>query len=493
MTTPERITIWIIALLGALLAYTVEADQAPILEVVGGRYYVVNPDGERMTDPGYHVNEQNALERAFNEALAHPGKLYLIEREPIRIIATAPVIPAPDEPAERPAHDPDGPPAIAGMLTVPYSTAETVELLAYHKDEIARVAWSTGETTRGDGLHRIDAPAEGGLVEATVYPVQGEPRTLSVEVVEALEDRVAWVSPKGDDATGDGTREIPFATFGRAADALQDDHGDTGGATIYAEPGRYALGHATVSSRTGWLTIAGAPEADPSEVIIDRAGAGSRITTHRLRLHNLTMDGVRSIVTPDERAIWFDGCVMRGNALHAAASDYRAGIYVTHCRYEDARGVIRSVRLMRDVQLKDFVGTVAQNVPLVYNVTADGVSNGGDSSVKPDFLQVTGSGAKENYLWVNVTLKNNASQGVLVGASGTLNNVALVNAHIENHDPHKQNQWNGKTDHLVIRNTRFIHQPLRVAANITNGVIVDSDVELSAERAEMIEGVEVRD
>lgn len=292
-----------------------------------------------------------------------------------------------------------GPQAIAHFDEVPYRTfdgAETVSVVAVHKDGIAQVQiadaggrWVTAKrTVHADGIPRWDATFRGDEgdagpreIRAMVIPNAGKSRVLSL-VLNARSGET-WVTHDGD--------------------------GDPG--------------------RVKYLRL-----------------TGKRTSMIGVRGEALWLDGVE-----------FDGGGRTGDWSKKPFHHSWPAAYVTGGSTKNAGDGPVFAKLVRDYHVEGTGRDALSNVSCALNVTIHDVNGTGGSH--PDIYQISGS-PRENVLLWKITGTDCDCQGILADDVGHSNNLAFIDFSLHRSDAAVAaspvgppfSQWIIATDHLVLRN-----------------------------------------
>lgn len=383
-------------------------------------------------------------------------------------------------------------PPIAHWNTVPYQEVNSgflVGVLAFHASGIKEVAFQVGalpETlVRRRAYNPITRTVEyfvglpAGLpsgeleVRARVIPYRGHVRSLPVLILsfQTPAGAEAYVSPSGNDVSGSGTREAPFASIKRAAQQIASMHpqGRVDGGRVLLLPGSYALGTsntATLSGGNRWLTIESAPGVARDQVQLTQAGGldGTGLRTPRLRVKNLKIapPSGGTVLENDEGmpdALWIEGCELVGTG-RASVRRWHAGwsdVYVTDTLVHKAVNGVEGARLQRGVSVQEIASDAFSNTALVVNSTARDIDHRG-TEFHPDVFQFYG--LSENALLYRVVANDRIyGQGLFAGVNIHLRNIAFIECDLDNLDwaggVGRVFQFGGLTRNLYVRGSRF--------------------------------------
>jgi hypothetical protein len=240
--------------------------------------------------------------------------------------------------------------------------------------------------------------AKDGTVEvrAVAYPTAGVPRVLDSLILNAnghgtLPNLVRYVSPTGNDTTGDGTSAHPFATIVKAANSITAAQGNTNGGTIYLMAGNYndVADFSRFSNQTvnQWLTITHAPGLSQSDVKMTTCSNWNTITTNDnllLRYYDITFEGTIPFGGAKTDYTWIDHCQIKNwtNSTFAAITTSGTGldkIYVTDTGFYNVNAVMESADLVRNVTVDTVGGDLLHDVKCAINVTVTNFSQTGAS------------------------------------------------------------------------------------------------------------------
>ena len=393
--------------------------------------------------------------------------------------------------------------AIARWDVVPFQTIDApfdIGVVAFHMAGIDRVDFSVDDgpwkaasqmrlnrrTGAWEYMARIDPAllADGEFeVRAIVHPTVGEPRVLAgpleaaaIELGEhsmilhansggTLPAPVRWVDAvSGDDTTGDGSEQAPFATPYKA---LQDI-GNCDGAVVYMQPGRYAWGPSAwpyPSADERWATFRPAPGAAPGSVSFDRQG-GSGYRIRLVHAQDIAFeDTARFSTVFGERFLWVDGMDLRGPGRDADLSPYTAqfiGLYITDTSFADYENGCIWADIARNVSLKRLSGDAFSNCGLTLNCTADDIDSGSTGN-HADVFQLHGTGVRENVIVFGLEATDANCQGLFLADLDAVQDAAFVNvlmARPPGADPltPPYSQVYEVVNHLVMRGCSFPNQ-----------------------------------
>ena len=393
--------------------------------------------------------------------------------------------------------------AIARWDVVPYQTFDDkfhIGVVAFHMNGIDRVSFSVDggpwvdvyemqlnpRTNVEEYTVTLDANlfAQNGPVEvrAIAWPKgAGEPRVLDSlpasadPTGEILANRqIRWVSATGDNSTGDGSRENPFATIKQAAMSINQAQGgiaDNG--YIYLETGDYPMSGgwegapwSIPSTINSYLTISGAPDLPPEDVRITLGGSSERLQVKLLRFQNVLIETTVSsgpLPNGDEPHLWIDKAYWGDGYSHAGFPHK----FFTNVRSHNAFQGIFNAKLVRNAILEDLYSDAFQNTQCVINATIDIIDRREHTGVHPDIIQWHWtSGNLDNLIYYNIHATNcKAQQFFLAGekdpvAEGdSFSNIAVVNALFANSTSETtlSSQVALPGNHLLFWHTSFIN------------------------------------
>ena len=328
--------------------------------------------------------------------------------------------------------------------------------------EVRAIAWP-----KGAGKARVLSDADGrDIGESSVHLFSNDQSTLPNTGVEI------YVSPGGSDDAGDGTRSNPYGTITKAIRSVVLSTGTADGASINLLEGVYT--YPDLDSTNGvtnrWLTLQAASNLDRTQVILTSPGSG--ISQRRLHVKNIrlelgeTGDVLRRRSDPYNNHFWIDQCEIVGRG---------------HTGDIDARGVIRggnSPTFFTDVAIRDIVATnigsqsiltrniVAQNIGgdfinsrcLVVNASVEHMRH--NKGVHADIVQVP-NGDIDNMIVYGLSALDISGQGFAIGnIDSRLENIALVNAVLQQIDTQGQKTWIGggiEPNHLLFWHITWVN------------------------------------
>jgi hypothetical protein len=305
----------------------------------------------------------------------------------------------------------------------------------------------------------------------------GEPRVLDSLMmfadpngVVSAGNRVRYVSPTGNDATGNGSAANPFATIMRAARAIQDASGigKADGGTIYLEAGDHIYGSYSFSQLTAtanrWLTITAAPGVPQTAARLVQAGSSDGLRTKLVHLRGLTLapasGAAQTILTSNgglEDYLWVDDCnlVGPGRTVDAGWSSGWTNLFITDSNVSHSRDGLGGV-LVRNVTVSDIGSDAFSNSGIVINSKVSGINSTG-SSFHADVLQYFGNELIENRIVYGLTaIESIGAQGLFAGSNIAIKDVAFVNVVINNSPSIMYAfQFGGPTSHLFVAHSSF--------------------------------------
>ena len=293
--------------------------------------------------------------------------------------------------------------AIARWDVVPYQTiaARTpVGVVAFHIGGIASVDFSLNDgpwlrvtemtlnpltkvweySAYVDPAKLTDGPVE---VRAVVRPKRGLARVLAGPLDEGpaakgrgehslflyanargtLPSRSVWVdSAGGDDATADGSEELPFRDLNEAYLRATQVDADVSGLTLLLKPGDYTWPYswAGFKDNTQYVTVTGAPGQPRTAARITYADQGHNrgLDARHVCVRNLTIVSATLGNETVGGMVWADGCEIVGTAL----TDYpwtfpdriwSLGIWLTRPIIHNMGFATGEYRFMRDYEIYD--------------------------------------------------------------------------------------------------------------------------------------------
>lgn len=403
--------------------------------------------------------------------------------------------------------------AIARWDVVPFqdfSGAFQVGVVAFHMSGIDRVEFSadggpwvavtemsenprTGVWEYWVSLNAEDFGPGQVEVRAVVYPNAGEPRVLQGPSIlrrttpadgeysmylnanpgGAMPNSgaVTWVATDGNDSSGNGSEQRPYATIRRALETFRLQNGSVDRLTVYLKPGTHLPAAGDVHINTTWVTIEPAPGVDRSEVII--AGRLLRPKIDLLRYHNVTIElrmdslPVHEGFVDFNRKMWLDDVDVVGVQQHTGLQRLagRFDLFVTDSTFRhQATGPVYAP-FVRNTDVLDTISDSFQNNPFIVSSRVSGLDRGEFETVHPDVFQVhMPQGAVENWIIYGLEVTDTRSQGLFVpNPGGGFHNVAIVNLlmSIDTSINHWQTQWSAVADHVVIQHSSFLGHTVR--------------------------------
>ncbi|MFG0329814.1 MAG: hypothetical protein ACF8PN_07955 [Phycisphaerales bacterium] len=401
--------------------------------------------------------------------------------------------------------------AIARWDVVPYQTFDDdfhIGVVAFHMNGIDRVEFSVegGPWTAVTDMQLNprtnvweytavldpdlfeDGPLE---VRAIAWPVIGEPRVLGGEINGASVDlgehslvlssnagtslpaEVRYVAVNGDDDTGDGSRQAPFATIMKAANSIAESHEDIAdGGTIYLLPGDYELGpysfglRATTESR--WLTISAAPDVPRHQVRVTGSSTSDGLRTRLVAVKRVSVSpsvGTTALLAArsPEAMLWMDDVELIGPGRIADSSwtnGWDGGVFATRVHIRDARDGLKNIAFQREVSIANIGSDAFGSSRLVINCAVDGIDKSG-SDYHPDVYQFYGPDTTfRNHIVYGLTAMNAKSQGIFARGIAGIEDTAFINVLIECSDPVMLSQWRSPvSDHVLFWHVSILNKP----------------------------------
>jgi hypothetical protein len=401
--------------------------------------------------------------------------------------------------------------AIARWDFVPHQTFSepfNVGVVAFHSYGIDRVEFSVNggpwTAVREMTLNpdsgvveywvRVDPsqlPTGEAEIRAIVYPTTGQCRVLGGEMTGAGEARGEYgmnfvadstgtlprverfVSPDGSDASGDGSRENPFATMMRAAKSIaQASGGKADGGRILLLPGEHNFGTYTYSLLTTvsdrWLEIAPAPGVAASEApIVSASTGGLRIPLVRFRgVEFRPSGGTNGLILgagSGPRSVWVDGCSLIGCGKQLS-SDWMNGwdfMYSTDCFLTNCRNGMRGAELVRDLTIDEIGSDAFSDGRMVLNSTVRRIDRTG-TEFHPDFYQLyapLGASCENRIVYGVRALEPLQSQGFFADGTTTVRDLAFVNCSVSTLAPGnvmRAFQYGGPTSNMFVMDCEIL-------------------------------------
>ena len=309
-----------------------------------------------------------------------------------------------------------------------------------------------------------DGPVE---VRAIAYPNTGlprllEPLSLVINGGGKFTRPALYLSPTGNDSTGDGSKQNPFLSLQKAVSKLG---ADADGATIYLAPGThdFSAGLAptarlTINTRNTYVTIQAAPGVRRDEVTV-AAWPGGGLATSFLRLANISLGpvAVRGAYRPDQR-LWFDNCESFGAGQDVGPGGPAGGfeyIYSTNSLVHDmCNGFGSKAAIIRNTTFSNIGSDTLQGVKMAINVTVRNVDRKTKLGFHPDVVQWHEPITENRILYGLTATENIVAMGVGSGANCT--DIAIVNCNVDNR-PHAGAvfAFAGPMNHLYVLNSTF--------------------------------------
>jgi hypothetical protein len=300
--------------------------------------------------------------------------------------------------------------------------------------------------------------------------------------------RVAYVSPGGNDDSGNGTLAAPYRTIFRAAVAL-DQAGGTAhhadGGVISCLPGQYEWGissNAPVPITTdAWLTITTAPGVTRDQVEIVEPSTitgGVGIKTHLVRLNNVTVRA-NLYAGNDGPQLWLDHSIMPGTGpldpLIYVSQGWYYGFYATDSTSTNVVNGFPGATLARSCLINLFYNDGFPGAQMVINSEAKYQTYGLDplgNDYHSDVWQERSPWTDDNVILYGVVGTDHCTeQGVFSRNSGQ-SNMAIVNCAFDLSGYPDQSQWRSRTQHMLVRHNTFLGAAFLIGLSDQNSTVV---------------------
>jgi hypothetical protein len=343
-------------------------------------------------------------------------------------------------------------------------------------------------------LRATDFPQDGAIeVRAIAYPNTGVPRVLqgnagntldnasrdgvsslilNTDAGNTLTQAVRYVSPNGNDSTGDGSQAHPFASINEAAGnfGAQAD-----GGTIYLMPGSYVQqcpdswnGYAVTNTR--WLTITAAPGVTQNQVTItgsanNSRGGDSGLNTKLLCYSNVTITGnitgSWAFTNPGKiSAMWFNSVSDVGTDRFASVGVF--GIngskgsnlrFATGCSVNTVDDGFDTWDLVRNCAVNHVAAGFWRNCGLVVNSTGDDIDATGHPEIHSDSLQL--SLTVYNTIYYGCQATNGAFIRTTTVVGQTQTDMAMINCTFTGNFPFAWEFGPTTYTNIYVKNTTF--------------------------------------
>lgn len=432
--------------------------------------------------------------------------------------------------------------AIARWTNVPfteYNTDFTIGVVAFHICGIQKVdfsvnggAWKSVYQPKLNSSNNVEEyfisvnpfDTQDGLIEvrAIVYPNIGMPRVLQGSLSDirvggvnylkykdgnhslflnlnshgTLSSLVMYVSPNGNDTTGNGSEAFPYQSIGKALRQVRTlQNGICDGAKIYLMEGNhqngvgsYSYPNPTTISR--FITIQPAPNLTREQVkLIGVGNYGTKlIQVKNITFYNndtITSTQIRSgnldsIISIENCYATYEAYDDNGNLkdpiLGSEFSSSFAGAYYINCEMYNTRGTMRSANISINSRLIRPGDTPLANTGLHINAFIDQyVRIGDDHADLVHFFANSGSPIRrENNIFFNITARNFWMQGFQMNCSSTTgtqqyDNTAFINWDVsQDRNSVAGSWWMIDANHLLMENIKFKDQPMRWKKHATD-------------------------
>jgi hypothetical protein len=280
--------------------------------------------------------------------------------------------------------------------------------------------------------------AQDGAVEvrAIAVPKVGVPRVLDALTLYSngggtLNAPIVWLSPTGNDQTGQGTQANPWASLVAAC------YFAPAGATVYLEPGTYDVSSRDFGYRDDggkWLRYTPAPGVTRDQVTIVYPSNDPSMRAGKLELDDVRLDMTSGVSLDNSTGgVWLNNVELFGslnapNQVSLLTTDFIGAFYVTNTDIQNIAGyVMNGVTLARNVTMEHMtIGHPFNNPGIIINVTMDDISSGSDPTHHVDGISWGVPGGDANSIVYGMTITNLDSGLVFLSYWG-FQNLAIVN------------------------------------------------------------------
>jgi hypothetical protein len=276
---------------------------------------------------------------------------------------------------------------------------------------------------------------------------------------------------RGNDATGDGSLDAPFATIAKASHSIAAATGNNNlnGGEILLEAGSYVYyvdrSMAEPNRATARLVTlrpaAGVAKADVRVTGTTHPG----LWRNFVKIQGLTID--RTSILGNGGFIWFDDVEFIGQGFDVGMTNVSNGSYPqfwTSSHIHDTQVALRMVTIARGMLLENMGEDAFKSVDLIINSEVKNIQLPSGSPWHPDVWQYYGISATapiENLIVYGlIAVEGIHSQGV---GPTHVRDVAFVNVNVDNAVPNTTAQnyqvW-GLHHHVYVKNSRLIGRNL---------------------------------
>ena len=332
-------------------------------------------------------------------------------------------------------------------------------------------------------------------VEATAYPKSaGIPRQLETILLKVKpegegQDTIVWVSARGNDSTGDGTKSNPFRQPARALEMLrktEDDRGSAVFGTIYLTKGEYSwgsFGKPAPIIHESWIAVSAAPDVARGDVIFSDDSGGPFITG-LLKVSGVTIRNV--FFTPGYSKasyLWLDNVDVIGPGRWSGESFYHASnwgkIFFTGVRISDSPNGATNLNIARDVKIINIGSDAFSGSRLVVNSEVNGIDRG-QTEAHPDVYQIyCARKSFENYIVYGLIAQNAEAQGIFAAGCESLDNVAMVNILLVRplgSEAPLFSQWHVPSNHLIFSGISMPNSTFLWRNNEVRNVLIEGSL-----------------
>jgi hypothetical protein len=431
--------------------------------------------------------------------------------------------------------------AIARWTTVPLQVIDstfTVGVIAFHATGIQKVSFAVNggewidvetpslntETNTHEYFISIDAQdfAVDGQIEirAIAYPNFGVPTVLQGNYMiqnaggyydtspaqhgyyslylftnknNTYTKPALYVSPTGNDTTGNGSETNPYKTLNKACIQFKSLYGSSSpgdNATIYCDAGTYTFNlkmdaFDAIKATNRWFTITPKSGITQDQVIIDNS-TGERPKTRLIHLKNVTVKTEQPGATNSglflngytgsanhKSILWCDTIKLENptNYRYSLTSQFANNtiLYYTDCTMKEILNAFNGAILARNCTATYITSESYSKTQTIINCVCGHIDPGTTGGHHPDVFQWDDpSGYMRNVIIYGLRAYDAYTQGIFIAnipAAEKITNCAIVNYTMEGVGPSHAydvfNDYIGRSDHLIVIGCTWKDQPLR--------------------------------
>lgn len=288
-----------------------------------------------------------------------------------------------------------------------------------------------------------------------------------------------YISPTGNDSTGNGTLGTPYLTLGKCTQVLHDAHGSLDGCEVRCAAGTYSFsltksggGESTATNR--WFTIAAASGVAATDVILQY---GADVTPKLVRFSGVTCMGTATgqffTMAVGGECCWLSNGsratnnLGRGTLPDVGFWENICGRFITESSWVDLNYGPQICSLLRNVTITTIAEDVVSRSGAVFNLTVSDVA-AEETEFHSDYFQLQAADTYDNIVHYGVRITNAQAQMFLFQGPTLVKNSAFVNMMMDGTaEPGVYTQFNCPMSHIMFLNMTLKQAFLFNAGSVT--------------------------